>query len=83
MEKLKQGNEKVYFIINNQVGLATSSYDMYFDESAPIVFINGKQVKLDDINKLVKRSMVTVDNTTSEALSKKYGKDVIALRSNN
>lgn len=83
VKELKEGNDHVYFLIDRHVWLATSSYDMYFDESTPMVFIDDKQVKLKDINNLVKRSTATVDNAQSTALSQKYGRDVIALRSNN
>jgi hypothetical protein len=83
LEELKKGNEKVYFTINGHVCLVTSSYDMYFDESAPIVFIDDKRVKLAEINKMVKRSEVAVDDAKSQTLSKRYGKDVIALKVKN
>jgi len=82
LEELKKGNEKVYFTINGHVCLATSSYDMYFDESTPIVFISDKRVNLAEINKMVKRSEVTVDDVKSQTLSKRYGKDVIAIKVN-
>ena len=82
LEELKKGNEKVYFTIDGHVCLATSSYDMYFDDSSPIVFIDDKRVKLAEINKMVKRSEITVNDAKSEFLSKKYGKDVIAIKVN-
>jgi hypothetical protein len=82
MEQLKQGNEKVFFLINGKAALATDSSDVYFDNAEPIVFINNKRVKLTEINSQLKRSQARVDWTRSDAFSKQYRKDVIAFAVN-
>lgn len=79
IDQLKKGNEKVYFLIDGKVILATASTYMHFYESSPTVYINEKKVKLDDINKHIKRNNVKVDWTKSNTLSKELKKDVIVF----
>lgn len=80
IEQLKKGNKKVYFLVNGKVALAASDDGYYyFDESMPIIYINEKQVKLEDINKRLKRNRVSIDRKKSDTLSKKLKKDVIVF----
>lgn len=79
---LKEGNEKVCFLLNGQIAFATTEYDLFIDNKLTFAFINGKKVKLPDINKLAKRSDFIYDETRSGALTIKYGKDTYAFVTN-
>jgi|GEM_PF-3169076 len=79
MEQLKQGNEKVFFLIDGKAAMATASSDIYFDHAAPIVFISNKRVKLSEINNRLIRSKSEIDWHKSDTLSKQFKKDAIAF----
>jgi hypothetical protein len=82
MEQLKQGNEKVFFLINGKAAMATVNCDVYFDNAEPMVFVNNKRVKTAEINNRLKRNKAHVDWSKSDTLSKQYGKDAIAFTIN-
>jgi hypothetical protein len=79
IEQLKQGNEKVFFLIDGKAAMATASSDIYFDHAAPIVFISNKRVKLSEINNRLIRSKSEIDWHKSDTLSKQFKKDAIAF----
>lgn len=76
---LKEGNEKVYFPLDGQIGLATARYDIIVVGKLSNVFINDKKVAVTDINSLVKRSQFLYDRPKSDELSKKYGRETLAF----
>jgi hypothetical protein len=81
LEQLKQGNEKVFFVIDGKAVIAYSNTAYAsFDNARPLVFINNKKVRLANINKLLKRNQVWEDDKTGRILSKQYGRDAIAFR---
>lgn len=79
-DRLKQGNDKVYFPLNGGTGLVTRLYDIIVIGRLTYVYIDGRKVKLIDINKAVKRSAVFYDRLKSDSLSKACGKEIVALR---
>jgi hypothetical protein len=79
-DQLKEGNDKVYFPLDDATGLATRLYDLIVIGKLTHVYIDGRKVKLTDVNKVVKRNNVFYDRTKSDSLSKAYGKETIALR---
>ena len=78
LDSLKISNEKVCFFIDNEVYFLTDSATNIY-EKWPIIFINGHREKLSVINKKLKRSHVYFDDKASRELTKKYGKDVLAI----
>lgn len=78
-DQLKQGNDKVYFPIDGDIGLATSRYDIFVVGKLTHVFINDKKVKIPEINKLVRRTEIRYDNEKSNILTKKYKKETLAF----
>jgi len=76
---LKEGNEKVYFPLDGQIGIATARYDIIVIGKLSSVFINDKKVAVTDMNSLVKRSQFLYDRAKSDELSKKYGKETLAF----
>jgi hypothetical protein len=79
MEQLKQGNEKVFFLIKGKAAMATASSDVYFDHAEPVVFIGNKRIKLSEINDHLKRSRSEIDWAKSDSLSRRFKKDAISL----
>jgi hypothetical protein len=78
-DRLKQGNEKVYFPLDGQIGLATSRSDIVVIGKITHVFINDKKVNIKDINKLFRRNEIRYDMQKSNILTKKYGKETLAF----
>jgi hypothetical protein len=79
LEKQKQGNEKVYFLIDGWIMLSTRSSGAYL-KKAPLVFVDGAKTELAQLNKKLKRSQTKIDWKESGILEKKFGKHVVAFR---
>lgn len=79
LEKLKEGNEKIYFKLGKEIGLATNSYDIIVIGKLTHVYINGRKVMLTEINNIAKRSKFFYDRKNSDALTKKYGKETLTF----
>jgi hypothetical protein len=79
-DRLKQGNEMVYFAVDSATGLATRLYDIIVIGKLTHVYIDGIKVKVSDINKRTKRSTIFYDMVKSNSLSKAFGKETVALR---
>jgi hypothetical protein len=80
LDALKKGNEKVSFLIDNWVYILADSI-ISVTQKPPIIFVNGKIKKLSALNKILKRSQILFKVTAGEELSKKYGKDVVVIKS--
>jgi hypothetical protein len=78
-DQLKQGNEKVYFPLDGEIGLATSRYDIIVIGKLTHVYINDKKINITDINKMVRRNEIRYDKEKSNILTKKYGKETLAF----
>jgi hypothetical protein len=78
-DRLKQGNDKVYFPLDGETGLATSGYDIVVIGNLTHVFIDDKKVNISDINNLVKRDEIRYDNEKSKILTEKYRKETLAF----
>jgi hypothetical protein len=78
-DQLKQGNDKVFFPLDGEIGLATSRYDIIVIGKLTHVFINDKKVNIADINKLARRNEIRYDKEKSNILTKKYGKETLAF----
>lgn len=79
INQLKEGNEKIFFIIDGKAVIAFDSSGAYFDNASPIIFFNNKRVKIAEINRQLKRSSARVDWSKSDSLSTRYKKDVIVF----
>ena len=78
-DKLKEGNEKVYFQLGDEIGLATGRNDIIVVGKLTHVYVDGKKVMLTDLNNVVRRSKFFYDRNTSDELSKKFGKETLAF----
>lgn len=78
-EELKQGNDKVYFKIDEDFCFATARYDVIAFGKLTHIYIDDKEVSLDNVNKTAKRNEIVYDKEKSNVLSKKYGKEILAF----
>lgn len=79
LEQLKEGNELVYFQLDDQIGFATGTYDLYVIGKLTHVILDGKKIALADLNKIAKRSRFYFQNEKSTAESKRIGKEVLVF----
>jgi hypothetical protein len=80
LKQLKQGNEKVFFLIDGKAVFAYSNNGYVSFDNVPLVFVNNKKVGLAEINKILKRDKVWQDEEAGLAFSKQYGRAAIAFR---
>lgn len=78
-DKLKEGNDRVYFRLGNETGLATGRSDIIVFGKLKYVYLDGKKIMLNQLNRFAKRSSCFYDREHSDVLTKKLGKETIAL----
>lgn len=79
LDSLKEGNDKVYFLLGKQAGIATYKYDIILNRKPKYVFLDGKKITPKKLNKIITRDKLRYDTKTSISLSKKYGKEILSF----